>query len=357
MLCVDNVHVQINGTDILSGITFDVAPGEAVAVLGASGSGKSTLLRSLCGLRSISAGMVAWNGDDITRVPTHRRSIGMMFQDHSLFPHLDVAHNIAYGIVRRLTGAARGTRQGRSLDVGTSARVGELLELVGLSGYERRAIDTLSGGEQQRVALARSLAPAPNILLLDEPFGALDRSRREELVSQVSEIVRRLNIATVVVTHDHDEAFTFADRVAVLHDRTCVQIGTAVEVWARPASVAVCELLGFGDGEPAHIEGGELRCTWGSVDVGAAALAGNDDRTGACRVVLRPDAFRPNPDGHFTATVERVLPRNDELQAIVRIDHGPTCSIQADSATRPLDRIRLSLDPAGVLIYSLSVNR
>ena len=257
MLVADNITVTFTNRRVLNSVNLAVAAGEIVAVLGASGSGKSTLLRSLCGLQPVDAGRVAWRSTDgvdteLTSVAAHRRSVGMMFQDHLLFPHLDVARNVAYGLA---TGAGSSTfgrrgvdgRRGRHRE--DDAVVRDLLAIVGLQGFEERQIATLSGGEQQRVALARSLAPQPRALLLDEPFGALDRGRREQLVDDVARIVRSRNVATIVVTHDHDEAFTLADRIAVLVDGCIVQLDTAHKVWVAPASIEVCQLLGFGSPE------------------------------------------------------------------------------------------------------------
>jgi thiamine transport system ATP-binding protein len=199
-LSVRGVRVVLGGLRVLGGADVDVAPHEVVALLGPSGAGKSTLLRVVAGLVQPSSGSVWWDGSDITAVPPHRRRIGLVFQDAVLFPHLDVAANIAYGI-HDLPAAER------------RARVDELLALVDLAGYGDRGVETLSGGQAQRIALARALAPRPRLLLLDEPFGALDRELRERLALEVRDVLRSSGTPALHVTHDEDEARAVADRV------------------------------------------------------------------------------------------------------------------------------------------------
>ena len=197
--------VSFDGNIVLDGVNLHVAAGEVVALLGPSGSGKSTLLRVVAGLITPDRGSVVVNGTDVTAMPTHRRSVGMVFQNEHLFPHLSVGGNIGFGL--------------RVAGVGTRARtekVDELLELVGLGGFANRRIDNLSGGEAKRVALARSLAPAPKVLLLDEPLTGLDRDLHDRLVQDVSEILKRSTTTAVWVTHDQDEAANVAQRIEVL---------------------------------------------------------------------------------------------------------------------------------------------
>lgn len=215
----------------VDGVSLDVARGEVVALLGPSGCGKSSLLRAVAGLEPVVAGDVVWDGASVVDVPVHRRGFGLMFQDGQLFVHRDVAGNIAYG----LAGMPREEQR---------ARVADLLELVGLEGYERRSVSTLSGGERQRVALARSLAPRPRLLMLDEPLSALDRNLRERLAGEVAEILRRAHATALYVTHDHHEARTVANRVGVMIAGRLVQVGEPNEVWGAPASAAVAEFLG-----------------------------------------------------------------------------------------------------------------
>ncbi len=224
----------------VDGLSLDVAPGEVLALLGPSGSGKSTLLRAVAGLEPLSAGRVAWDGVDLAGVPTHRRGFGMVFQDGQLFPHRDVAGNVAFGL--HMTGPVRRDRDARAR---VRARVGELLEIVGLAGFERRDVASLSGGERQRVALARSLAPRPRLLLLDEPLSALDRALRERLAGEVRAALVATGTTALFVTHDHDEAFTVADRIAVMDAGRLLQVAAPADLWHLPASRRVAEFLGY----------------------------------------------------------------------------------------------------------------
>ena len=231
-LSVRGLAVTYGDLCAVDGVDLEVAAGEVVALLGASGSGKSSLLRAVAGLEDVAAGEVAWDGRSMVRVPVHKRGFGLMFQDGQLFEHRDVGSNIAYG----LTGLPRAQR---------GERVREMLELVGLPGFERRRVTTLSGGQAQRVALARALAPAPRLLLLDEPLSALDRALREQLATDVRTILRRGGTTALYVTHDQDEAMTVADRVGVMEAGRLLRLDTPQRLWADPASSKVARFLGF----------------------------------------------------------------------------------------------------------------
>jgi thiamine transport system ATP-binding protein len=225
MLEVADVSVRYGAAVALDEVSFTLADGEVLAVLGASGSGKSTLLRAIAGLEPLAAGSVSWDGADLSRVAVHKREFGLMFQDGQLFPHLDVAGNVGYGVGR------------------DALRVGELLELVGLGGYEKRPVTDLSGGEAQRVALARSLAPRPRMLMLDEPLSSLDRELRERLGADVARILRETSTTAILVTHDRDEAIALADRIGVMDGGRLLQVGTAAELRKSPVSERVAAAL------------------------------------------------------------------------------------------------------------------
>nr|WP_123372146.1 ABC transporter ATP-binding protein [Cellulomonas sp. PhB150] len=229
-LGLHDVVVRYPGLDApaVDRVSVDVAPGEVLALLGPSGCGKSSLLRAVAGLEPLASGSVTWDGVSVADVPVHRRGFGLVFQDGQLFTHRDVLGNVAYGL--------RGSGQ---------ARVSELLELVGLAGYERRAVATLSGGERQRVALARALAPSPRLLLLDEPLSALDRSLRERLAVDLRAVLVATGTTAVLVTHDQDEAFAVADRVAVIAAGVLLQVASPPDLWRRPASREVARFLGY----------------------------------------------------------------------------------------------------------------
>lgn len=234
-LSVENLTViyEPGAAPAVDAVSLDVVPGQIVALLGASGSGKSSLLRAVAGLVRPSSGAVRWNGADVGGVPVHRRGFGLMFQDGQLFPHRSVAGNIGYAL-NHLPRARR------------RARVAELLELVGLEGYGERAVSQISGGQAQRVALARSLAAEPRLLLLDEPLSSLDKALRSRLASDIRGMVTATGTTTVHVTHDQDEAFAVADLVGVMNEGRLVQLDTPDRLWRHPADAAVVELLGQG---------------------------------------------------------------------------------------------------------------
>ncbi len=247
---------------VLAAVDLVVPDGSIFALLGPSGCGKTTLLRIVAGLEQPDAGRVWFGGEDVTAVPVHQRRFGLMFQDYALFPHMSVAQNIAFGLeMARLPRAQ------------VAARVEELLDLVDLHGYSDRAVDRLSGGEQQRVALARTLAPQPRLLLLDEPLANLDRQLREELVGDLRAILSRVGVTTLVVTHDQQEAFVLADWLAVMNAGRLVQQGAPAAVYANPASLFVAEFLGFQNLLPAYVTGDTVRTALGVWLLPAVAAA------------------------------------------------------------------------------------
>ncbi len=220
-------------TRVLDGVSLDVERGEVVALLGPSGSGKTTLLRIVAGFETADGGTIEVDGADITRLRPEERRCGMVFQHYALFPHLTVAENVAFGLKDLAKEESR-------------ARVGEMLNVVGLEGLEGRRVDQISGGQQQRVAVARALAPAPQVLLLDEPLSNLDPDLRERTRRQLREIVREAGITTLIVTHEQEEAFQVADRTAVLGDGRLRQVGTPEELYRRPADLFVASFIGRG---------------------------------------------------------------------------------------------------------------
>ncbi|MGW7309392.1 ABC transporter ATP-binding protein [Streptomyces sp. NPDC054835] len=275
MLTLHDATVRFGDRAVLDAVDLEVADHEIVCVLGPSGSGKSTLLRAVAGLQPLSAGRVLLGGTDQTGVPVHRRGVGLMFQDHQLFPQRDVAGNVAFGL--RMHGVAK-AEQG--------ARVEELLDLVGLPGAGRRAVSSLSGGEQQRVALARALAPRPRLLMLDEPLGQLDRGLRERLVVELRGLFARLGTTVLAVTHDQGEAFALADRVVVMRDGRIAQTGTPLEVWGRPASEFVARFLGFDNVVAATVTGAAADTVWGKIPVPDSSPQGER------RLLVRPGGVR-----------------------------------------------------------------
>jgi len=241
MLEVREIFKTYAGNPLLNNITFTIGEGETICLLGASGSGKSTLLRIIAGLESPDSGFISFNGIDLQQTPPHLRDFGLVFQDYALFPHLNVNDNVAFGLKMR-----------RFEKSEINERVVTALNLVSLSKFGNRKITDLSGGEQQRVALARALAIRPRLLMFDEPLGALDRSLREGLLSELRSILHETRIPAIYVTHDQEEAFTIADRILILNAGNIVREGTPAEVWANPESAFVAGFLGLGnviDGE------------------------------------------------------------------------------------------------------------
>jgi ABC-type Fe3+/spermidine/putrescine transport system ATPase subunit len=232
MLKIIDVSKEFDGKKVLDSLTITVNKGERVAILGPSGSGKSTLLNCICGIVIPDEGSILWNEEDIMNVPTFERNFGLMFQEYALFPHMTVEENISFGL--EMIGIEKFER---------ALKVKQMLELIGLSGFEKRSVQQLSGGEQQRVALARSLAPAPRLLLLDEPLGALDRTLRENLMIELQTILKDQTV--ILVTHDQGEAFQIADKVYIMNHGKVVQNGTPLELLETPNSVFVAEFLGY----------------------------------------------------------------------------------------------------------------
>jgi ABC-type Fe3+/spermidine/putrescine transport system ATPase subunit len=236
MLEVHHIFKNYEGKPLLNDISFKVDIGETICLLGASGSGKSTLLRIIAGLEDAESGFISFDGQNLTSVPAHLRDFGMVFQDYALFPHLNVAENVSFGLKMR-----------RLPQHEIVKRVTNSLEMVNLIGFEKRQVTDLSGGEQQRVALARALATRPRLLMFDEPLGALDRTLREDLLNELRSILHQTNIPAIYVTHDQEEAFTIADRVLILHLGKLVREGTPADVWANPESAFVAGFLGLGN--------------------------------------------------------------------------------------------------------------
>ncbi len=275
------VRRRFGTTPALAGVSLDVRRGETLCLVGPSGSGKSTLLRIVAGLERPDDGEVVLDGVVVdgpaTFVPPETRRVGMVFQDFALFPHLTVAGNVAFG----LRGVPRGD---------ADARVGRLLDAVGLGGFAARAPHTLSGGERQRVALARALAPEPRVLLMDEPFSSLDGRLREQVRDDTAALLRRLGTTVVVVTHAPDEALALGDRVALMRTGHLVQCAPPDEIYRRPASSFAARFFGEVNQLPAICRGGVADTPLGPVAASAVA-----ERAAAC-VCIRPHDLRIVPE-------------------------------------------------------------
>jgi putative spermidine/putrescine transport system ATP-binding protein len=245
-LLLEDLEKTFGAAPVLRGLSLAVAEGEIVALLGPSGSGKTTALRLVAGFESPDRGRVIVEGEDITALPPERRRVGMVFQHYALFPHMTVGGNVAFGLHPRKVPAAERRR-----------RVAEALASVDLAGFEERKVTQLSGGQQQRVALARALAPEPRVLLLDEPLSNLDPTLREKTRRELKEVIRRVGITTLFVTHEQEEAFDLGDRVAVLHAGVLEQVGTPEELYDAPQTQFVATFVGRASVLPANWVGGD----------------------------------------------------------------------------------------------------
>jgi putrescine transport system ATP-binding protein len=233
LLKIDRVTKKFDETVAVDDVSLSIHQGEIFALLGGSGSGKSTLLRMLAGFERPTEGRIFLDGQDITDMPPYERPINMMFQSYALFPHMTVAQNIAFGL--KQDGLSKSEVQ---------TRVDEMLTLVQMSQYAKRKPHQLSGGQRQRVALARSLAKRPKLLLLDEPMGALDKKLRSQMQLELVQIIERVGVTCVMVTHDQEEAMTMAERIAIMHLGWIAQVGSPMDIYETPASRLVCEFIG-----------------------------------------------------------------------------------------------------------------
>jgi iron(III) transport system ATP-binding protein len=299
----------------VDGASLCVDRGEVVALLGPSGCGKTTLLRLVAGFERPDGGTVQVAGRAVSGagawVPPEQRRVGMVFQDYALFPHLTVAQNVGFGL-------SRGARAGR---------VAELLAIVGLDGLGRRFPHELSGGQQQRVAVARALAPAPELVLLDEPWSNVDPFLRESLRAEVTEVIRPLGVTVVLVTHDREEAFSLADRIALMRDGTVVQEGTSEELYFAPGSRWAAEFVGAGNVLTGRVVDGLVETAVGAFPANGASS------NRAAKVLVRPELLElePDPDG-AAEVVGREFRGHDVfyrviLDGVELVSHRPSTEI------------------------------
>jgi sulfate transport system ATP-binding protein len=310
----------------LKDVSFAAADREFLALLGPSGSGKTTLLRVLAGLEQPDAGEVRFGGEDYLAIPARRRRAGMVFQHYALFRHMTVAQNIAFGLKVR-------PRRERPSSTEIKKRVGDLLSLVQLEGLDKRFPAQLSGGQRQRVALARALAIEPRMLLLDEPFGALDAQVRRDLRRWLREMHDRAGVTTVFVTHDQEEALDLADRVAILRDGKLIQLGKPQELYDHPATAFVYDFLGPACRLPGVVEDGRLRVgDW-------VTPAPSDAPKGLVDLFFRPDEieFAPAGGAGLAAQVRGAAARGPQIRIDCLVE-GKTLELQ----------VRDSVAPAGV---------
>jgi thiamine transport system ATP-binding protein len=340
MLEIDRLTLAYGEHVVVRDLTLRATAGEVLCVLGPSGCGKSTLLRAIAGLEPPVSGAIRLDDRDLRGVRPDRRGVGLMFQDHALFPHRTVGENIGFG--PRMHGLPEDE---------TAVRIADALRLVGLPGMGHRRITSLSGGERQRVALARGIAPRPRLLMLDEPLGSLDRNLQSRLLEELPEVFAELGTTVLYVTHDQQEALTLADRVAVMRTGRIEQLGTPDELWRAPRTAFVAGFLGLHHLIEVAVAAGHAATPWGRVPV-----PGTPD--GTIEVVLLPEALRivdgawpvGSDELQIDGTVSARRFAGDHVRVTVAPLSGPPLTVPAwrGAPPEPGDPIRLALDPAGV---------
>lgn len=321
---VESVAQDFGAFAALRDVSLEIKPGELVALLGPSGSGKTTLLRVIAGLNAPDRGRVLFDGEDATYLPVQDRKVGMVFQNYALFKHMTVADNIAYGLKVR-------PRRQRPPKTEIAKRVEELLRFVQLEGLANRFPGQLSGGQRQRVALARALAIEPRVLLLDEPFGALDARVRKDLRRWLREVHQKTGLTTIFVTHDQDEAMELADRVVVLNEGRIEQIGTPEELYDQPASPFVISFVGEAVALPVTVADGHVNFDGRELHIDTHGL-----RSGAARVFFRPAdiAVASQGSGEIEGRVESIRRTPAGVRATIAIE-GYDQTLEIDS---PIDQ-------------------
>ena len=351
---ISQLSFSVGDTEILRNVDLCVENGKCLALLGPSGCGKTTTLRSIAGFVTPSAGEIRLDGQSVLSLPTHRRNVGLVFQDYALFPHMNVADNVAYGLKRRKVAAAEREERTRAA-----------LQLVQLEGLETRTPNQLSGGQQQRVALARALVIEPDVLLLDEPLGALDRRLRDQMQVELKRIQRAAGITTIIVTHDQEEALSLSDHIAVMLEGRIEETGTPADLYRRPKSRAVMEFLGASNILDAVVVAQDAGLT--SVRVGedsrlkipVQAGSGNTVRLG-----IRPERIsidhnaRLNGQNNLTGRVTEAVYKGTHAEIYVEIAGIPPLLVRwRDNSERTIEDVRigdavhLTIDPDDILTF------
>ncbi len=331
---------EFGTTVALDGLDLTVRPGELLALLGPSGCGKTTALRMLAGFEHPDSGEVLVDGEDVTRVPAHRRDAGMVFQSYSLFPHLDAVDNVAFGLrMRKVSTAQR------------RARAAELLDLVGLADKGGRYPHQLSGGQQQRVALARALALRPRVLLLDEPLSALDAKVRLTLREEIRRLQQELGITTLFVTHDQEEALSMADRVAVMRAGRLEQCAEPAELYGRPATAFVAEFVGTMSRIPGRMAQDAVEVLGQMLPVDGPVPSATD-----VDVLVRPEAVRVDADEDGDARVVAASFLGAVTRVTVRLADGTEVKADLSEAPAPGAAVRVSLPERPMLVAERKVD-
>jgi len=338
-LALQKIHKIFDDTTAVHGVSFQVREGEILGLLGPSGSGKTTILEIIAGTIKPDRGNCTWNGKSLAEIPPYQRGFGLMFQDFALFPHKNVRDNVSFGLKMQHWPPEK-----------IQERVQDVLQLVGLPGFGDREVDTLSGGEQQRVALARSLAPQPRLLMLDEPIGSLDRTLRERLMGELREILKSTAQTAIYVTHDQQEAFSVADRIVVLREGRVAQTGKPEEIYRAPNSTFVARFLGL-----ANILPGKAYRKDGSSEI--STEIGNwqiqQQLEGDVEVLIRPDAVRVgSPRSPKEIQLQGTLSKKAFSGKFFRCEmviHDVSMAFEFPAATTRLppvgEQVQISFDP------------
>ncbi len=325
---IDRVTKHYGSVTALSAVSLDIRDNEFFTLLGPSGCGKTTLLRSIAGFEEISDGAIRLYGEDIASLPPHQRPVNTVFQQYALFPHMTVAQNVLFGLLRL-----------RKPKAEAEARCAEVLELVQLSSFAARYPSQLSGGQQQRVALARALAPKPKLLLLDEPLSALDLKLRQAVRVELKQIQQETGITFIFVTHDQEEALTMSDRIAVMSEGEVQQVGSPRAVYEAPRNRFVADFIGetnLLDVTVASVKGDQAHCILpGGKEIACPAAAVLDPGPG--HLSVRPERMElvPEADALLSGSVENHVYLGTDMQVMVRLDDGEplTLRVQNSDAT------------------------
>ncbi|PKP85224.1 MAG: Fe3+/spermidine/putrescine ABC transporter ATP-binding protein [Alphaproteobacteria bacterium HGW-Alphaproteobacteria-2] len=354
-LDLQDLCFSVGALEILRHVDLSVEDGKCLALLGPSGCGKSTTLRCIAGFVRPTGGSISFDGQSVLGLPPHRRNVGLVFQDYALFPHMNVAENIAYGLRRRGVPAAE-----------RGARVAEALALVRLDDFGDRMPGQLSGGQQQRVALARALVIRPSLLLLDEPLGALDRRLRDQMQVELKRIQREAGITTIIVTHDQEEALSLSDRVAVMSEGRITETGRPGALYRRPGSREVMEFLGVSNllaGRVEHAAAGQIRVRVGpslALRAAGAAAAGS-----AVHLGIRPESFAmvaapSSGEGGantFLGQVTESVYKGSHVELYVQGPDGLRIIVQqrgealAGAAPEIGQQVALTIDPEAIVVF------
>jgi ABC-type Fe3+/spermidine/putrescine transport system ATPase subunit len=349
-LSLQDISKRYGETMAVRDLTLEVERGEFFGLLGPSGCGKTTTLRMIAGLETPDAGSIEFDGRDITRLSPEKRGFGMVFQNYALFPHLNVFENVAFGLRARRRPAAE-----------VKQKVVDALALVRLPGYEGRRVDELSGGQQQRVAIARAIVIEPSLLLFDEPLSNLDVALREETRGELRELVTRLKLTAIYVTHDQDEAFALCDRISVMSDGRILQTGVPRELYEHPHNFGIARFLGRNNLIRAvrQVDSLESGATFKTIDGGHTLHVSTEKDSQAALVGHAVLAIRPE---HISISHGASFPADNLLRATIRQVNfaGATTSVQLDAEGLPLEALVLrlvGLSPGDACMVGLPPNR